>query len=68
MLKKKRTWIILGIVAVLIAGGVYLATRTANEPDEREPARWRMRKPPACYRRRCSLRSIQRAASCLKQR
>ena len=30
MLKKKRTWIILGIAAVLIGGGVYLATRTAN--------------------------------------
>lgn len=30
MLKKKRTWIILGIVVVLIGGGVYLATRSAN--------------------------------------
>jgi HlyD family secretion protein len=31
MLKKKRTWIILGIVAVvLIGGGVFVATRTAN--------------------------------------
>ena len=30
MLKKKRTWIILGIVAVLIGGGVYLATRAQS--------------------------------------
>jgi HlyD family secretion protein len=30
MLKKKRTWIILGIVAVVIGGGVLVATRTAN--------------------------------------
>jgi HlyD family secretion protein len=31
MLKKKRTWIILGIVAiVLIGGGVFVATRTAT--------------------------------------
>jgi len=31
MLKKKRTWIILGIVAiVLIGGGIFAATRTAN--------------------------------------
>ena len=30
MLKKKRTWIILGIVVVLIGGGVYLATRSTT--------------------------------------
>jgi multidrug efflux pump subunit AcrA (membrane-fusion protein) len=31
MLKKKRTWIILGIAAVLIGGGIYLATRTSGQ-------------------------------------
>ncbi len=29
-MKKKRTWIISGIVAVLIAGGIYLATRSTT--------------------------------------
>jgi RND family efflux transporter MFP subunit len=29
-MKKKRTWIILGIVAVVIGGGLYLATRSAS--------------------------------------
>ena len=29
-MKKKRTWIILGIVAIVIAGGIYLATRSAS--------------------------------------
>jgi HlyD family secretion protein len=31
MLKKKRTWIVLGIVAVLIGGGIYLATRSSSQ-------------------------------------
>jgi HlyD family secretion protein len=30
MMKKKRTWIIFGIAALAIAGGIYLATRSAN--------------------------------------
>jgi HlyD family secretion protein len=30
MLKKKRTWIIFGIVAVAIIGGIYLATRSSS--------------------------------------
>ena len=29
-MKKKRIWIIIGIIVVLAAGGVYLATRSAN--------------------------------------
>jgi HlyD family secretion protein len=29
-MKKKRTWIILGVIAILIVGGVYLATRSAT--------------------------------------
>ena len=29
-MKKKRTWIILGVAAILIVGGVYLATRSAT--------------------------------------
>ncbi len=29
-MKKKRTWIMIGVVAVLIVGGVYLATRRTN--------------------------------------
>src|SRR5512143_1926770 len=29
-MKKKRTWIIVGIVAVVIGGGIYLATRSAS--------------------------------------
>ena len=29
-MKKKRAWITIGIVAVLIAGGVYLITRSAS--------------------------------------
>ena len=29
-MKKKRAWFIIGIVAVLVAGGVYLATRQTN--------------------------------------
>ena len=29
-MKTKRTWIILGIIAALVAGGVYLATRQTN--------------------------------------
>ncbi len=29
-MKKKRTWIIIGIIAALVAGGVYLATRQTN--------------------------------------
>jgi len=31
MLKKKRAWIILGVVAVLVGGGIYLATRTSGQ-------------------------------------
>jgi multidrug efflux pump subunit AcrA (membrane-fusion protein) len=31
MLKKKRTWIILGVVAALIGGGIYLATRSSGQ-------------------------------------
>jgi HlyD family secretion protein len=30
IMKQKRTWIILGIVAVVIGGGLYLATRSAS--------------------------------------
>ena len=29
-MKKKRTWIMIGVVAVLIVGGVYLVTRQRN--------------------------------------
>jgi HlyD family secretion protein len=29
-MRKKRTWIIIGIVVILVLGGVYLATRSAN--------------------------------------
>ena len=29
-MKKKRTWIIIGIIAVLIAGGAYLVVRQTN--------------------------------------
>ena len=35
-MKKKRTWIILGFVLLLIAGGVYLATRSANSQTAAE--------------------------------
>ena len=33
MLKKKRTWIILGIVAVVVIGGIYLATRPSGQAN-----------------------------------
>jgi HlyD family secretion protein len=36
MLKKKRTWIILGVVVVLIGGGIYLTTRSSSQTGASE--------------------------------
>ncbi len=35
-MKKKRTWIILGVIAVLIGGGIYLATRSSSRASASE--------------------------------